>query len=149
MSLAFLFIILLTLPMESGKGYKFLEHTADIMFESYGKSYPEALENAARAMFSVFGSAGEGEKASFSVTAHNIEELTVQSLADLLAYMDTHEIVFSRMKVLSFNAASNSVELEAYGEKKRPRDAVKAVTYHEMMVKEENGNWAITIILDV
>ena len=134
--------------MES-KNYKFLEHTADIMFEAYGVSYPEALENAAHAMFSVFGSAGAREKASFSVTAHNIEELTVQALADLLAYMDTHEMVFSRMKVLKFDAKKNSVELEAYGEKKRPRDAVKAVTYHELMVKEDKNGWTIRIILDV
>ena len=56
--------------------FRFLEHTADIMFESYGKSYPEALENAAHAMFSVFGSAGENEKATFSITAHNIQEPT-------------------------------------------------------------------------
>jgi SHS2 domain-containing protein len=41
------------------------------------------------------------------------------------------------------------VELEAYGEKKRPRDSVKAVTYHELMVKEENGAWAIRVLLDV
>ena len=119
------------------------------MFEAYGKGYPEALENAAHAMFSVFGTAGAQEKASFSVTAHNVEELTVQALADLLAYMDTHEIVFSRMKVLKFDAKKNSVELQAFGEKKRPRDAVKAVTYHELMVEEGKEGWTIRILLDV
>jgi len=131
------------------KTFRFLEHTADIMFEAYGKSYSEALENAAHAMFSVFGSAGEKEKASFSVTAHNIEELTVQALADLLAYMDTHEMVFSRMKVVKYDAAKKTVELEAFGEKKRPRDAVKAVTYHELAVTQDKNGWTIRIILDV
>jgi len=131
------------------KNFRFLEHTADIMFEAYGKGYPEALENAAHAMFSVFGTAGAQEKAVFTVTAHNIEELTVQALADLLAYMDTHETVFSKMKVLKFDAAKNHLELEAYGEKKRPRDAVKAVTYHEMAVTHDSKGWAIRIILDV
>jgi SHS2 domain-containing protein len=137
------------MPVPNSSNYKFLEHTADIMFEAYGESYPEALQNAAKAMFSIFGKAGESERASFSLSAHNIEELTVQSLADLLAYMDTHEIVFSSMRVLSFDAKKNSLELEAYGEKKRPRDAVKAVTYHELMVSEENGGWTIRILLDV
>jgi len=126
-----------------------LEHTADIMFEAYGRSYPEALENAARAMFTVFGKAEEKERAEFSITAHNVEELTVQALADLVSHMDTHEMVFSRIKVLEFDATKHHVRLEAYGEKKQPRDTVKAVTYHEMMVKEENGNWAIRILLDV
>ena len=129
--------------------YRFLEHTADIMFEAYGQTYEEALENSAHAMFSVFGAAGESEHATFSVSAHNIEELTVQALADMLAYMDTGELIFSRAKVLSFDAKKNSVEIEAFGEKKQPRDTVKAVTYHELQVKHDAKGWAIRILLDV
>ncbi len=129
--------------------YKFLEHTADIMFEAYGKSYPQALENAAKAMFSVFGNAEPKERAVFSVSAHNIGELTVQALADILAYADTHEIVFSKMSVKKFDPGSFSLEMEAWGEKKQPRDSVKAVTYHELMVKGDSDGWTIRIILDV
>ncbi len=139
------------MPSPNPPDYKFLEHTADIMFEAYGKSYPEALQNAAKAMFSIFGKAGESERAVFSISAHNLGELTVQALADLLAYMDTHEMVFSRLRVLEFDSKSNSLELEALGEKKRPRDAVKAVTYHEMLVAQDKdgGQWTIRILLDV
>jgi SHS2 domain-containing protein len=129
--------------------YKFLEHTADIMFEAYGSTYSEALENSAHAMFSIFGAAKETERARFKVTAHNREELAVQLLADMLAHMDTHEIVFSRAKILSYDARTNTVEAEAFGEKKRPRDTVKAVTYHELMVKEDKNGWTIRILLDV
>jgi SHS2 domain-containing protein len=129
--------------------YKFLEHTADIMFEAYGKSYESALENAAHAMFSIFGEANETERAKFTVSAHNIEELAVQTLSDMLSYMDTHEIVFSRAKVSSFDKNTRTLEIEAFGEKKRPRDTVKAVTYHEMMVKEDKSGWTIRILLDV
>ncbi|MFA6907228.1 MAG: archease [Candidatus Micrarchaeia archaeon] len=129
--------------------YRFLEHTADIMFEAYGKSYEEALENSAHAMFSVFGEAGESEHATFSVTAHNIEELTVQTLADMLAYMDTGELIFSRAKVLSYDAKKHALEIEAFGEKKQPRDTVKAVTYHELMVAHDKKGWTIRILLDV
>jgi SHS2 domain-containing protein len=129
--------------------YRFLEHTADIMFEAYGKDYPSALENSARALFSVLGGARAQEKAEFSATAHSLEELTVQLLADLLAYADTHEMVFSKFKVLSFDEGRNSVSLCAWGEKKRPRDAVKAVTYHELMVKKDSEGWTIRILLDV
>jgi SHS2 domain-containing protein len=129
--------------------YKFLEHTADIMFEAYGKSYPEAIENAAHAMFSVFGQAGESERAKFTVIAHNLEELAVETLADMLSYMDTNETVFSRAHVISFDRKAHTLEIEAFGEKKQPRDTVKAVTYHEMMVKEDKAGWTIRILLDV
>jgi len=129
--------------------YRFLEHTADILFESYGKSYSEAFQNAAHAMLSVFGTAKESERAAFSVTAHNIDELTVQALADMLAYMDTHEMVFSSVQVTAFDAEKKHIEFTALGEKKQPRDTVKAVTYHELMVKEDKGSWTIRILLDV
>jgi len=129
--------------------YRFLEHTADIMFEAYGKSYEGALENSAHAMFSVFGAAGESEHATFSVSAHNIEELTVQALADMLAYMDATETIFSRAKVLSYNAKKHTLQIEAFGEKKQPRDSVKAVTYHELMVKKGKEGWTIRMLLDV
>jgi len=131
------------------KPYLFLEHTADILFEAYGQTYSEAFENSAHAMLSVFGTAGAHERASFSVTAHNIEELTVQALADLLAHMDTHEMVFSRVQVTAFDAEKKHIEFTAFGEKKQPRDTVKAVTYHELMVKEGKEGWTIRILLDV
>jgi SHS2 domain-containing protein len=131
------------------QGYRFLEHTADLMFEAYGKSYQEAFQNAAHAMFSVFGSAKEKERIELAVSAHNLEELTVQALADVLSYSDTHEIVFSRLEVLKFDLKKLELVFAVFGEKKQPRDTVKAVTYHEMMVKEEKGNWTIRILLDV
>ena len=133
----------------SSPTYLFLEHTADIMFESYGGSYEGALENAGKALFSVFGKAQKKVKITLSLSAHNLEELTVQALADLLAYMDTNEVVLCEMKVLSFDPEKCSVSIEAWGEKKRPRDHVKAVTYHELMVREEKGSWTIRILLDV
>ena len=63
--------------------------------------------------------------------------------------MDTGELIFSRAKVLEYDAARHAVKIEAFVEKKRPRDTVKAVTYHEMMVKEDKGGWTIRILLDV
>ncbi|VVC01586.1 Protein archease [uncultured archaeon] len=129
--------------------YKFLEHTADMMFEAYGKSYPEALQNAAEALFFVIGKAAAKEKVSLSVSAENIEELTVFALSDLLSASDTKEMVFSKLVVKEFDPKKLSLSLEAYGEKRRPQMSVKAVTYHELLVKEENGQWTIRILLDV
>ncbi|MCX8174806.1 MAG: archease [Candidatus Micrarchaeota archaeon] len=131
------------------RDFRFLEHTADIMFEAYGKSYPQALENAALALFSVIGKAKPKKRAVLSLSAHSLEELTVQALSELLAYMDIHQVVFAKMKVLDFDPSRNWLEMEAWGEKVRPRDHVKAVTYHELMVKNEDGKWTIRILLDV
>ncbi|MCX8198002.1 MAG: archease [Candidatus Micrarchaeota archaeon] len=129
--------------------YRFIEHTADLMFEAYGKDYPEALENAAKALFSVIGSAKASEKAEITVSAHSLEELTVQILADLLAYSDIHEMVFSKFKVAEFDEKENRATIFAWGEKRRPKDSVKAVTYHELLVKKDSKGWVIRVLLDV
>ena len=73
----------------------------------------------------------------------------MQTLADMLAYMDTGEIIFSRARVLEYDAARHAVKIEAFGEKKQPRDTVKAVTYHELMVKKDSKGWTIRVLLDV
>ncbi|MEM4348757.1 MAG: archease [Candidatus Anstonellaceae archaeon] len=132
------------------QNYKFLEHTADIMFEAYGNSYPEALENAAKAMFSVLGAAKCKKKALFKVSAENLEELTLFSLSELLTYMDIHGMVFSSIKVKYFDESSKTVQFEACGEKKAPKDSIKAVTYHQLAVQKAiNGKWTIRVLLDV
>ncbi|MEM4554909.1 MAG: archease [Candidatus Anstonellaceae archaeon] len=132
------------------QNYKFLEHTADIMFEAYGNSYPEALENAAKAMFSVLGPAKCKRKASFKLSAENLEELTLFSLSELLTYMDIHGLVFSEIKVKRFDEAAKTLEFEACGEKKAPKDSIKAVTYHQLLVqKSQDGKWTIRVLLDV
>ena len=45
------------------------------------------------------------------------------------------------MKVTEFDSKKNSLAFFAWGEKKRPRDHVKAVTYHELMVREGSEGW--------
>lgn len=129
--------------------YRFLEHTADIMFEAYGKSYPEALQNAARAMFELLGKSDEKETVEMSVSSQSIEEMTVDLLSDLLSHMDAHEMIFSRIAIEEFDERKPSVRVIAYGEKIRPRISIKAVTYHELMVKKDDAGWTIRILLDV
>jgi SHS2 domain-containing protein len=129
--------------------YRFLEHTADKMFEAYGKSYEEALENSARAMFSLLGKAAPKKKVEFSHSAYNLEELTVQILSDMLAYSDSNNIVFSKFKVEKFDREKNFVSLVAFGDKIKAKDHIKAVTYHDLLVEEKNGKWRIRILLDV
>ncbi|MBS3069592.1 archease [Candidatus Micrarchaeota archaeon] len=131
------------------KPYKFLDHTADIMFEAYGKDFQEALQNAALAMFSIMGHAEEKESFTLHERARNREDLVVYSLSSLLSHAEAQEMVVGRVEVTSYNEKENSITLIAYGEKKQPRDAIKAVTFHELMAKEEKGKFTIRVLLDV
>ncbi|VVB57931.1 Protein archease [Candidatus Anstonella stagnisolia] len=133
----------------AGKPYVFLDHTADIMFEAWGKDFKEALENAAHAMFSIMGHAQEKESFTLHERARSPEELVVYTLSALLSNAEAKEMVISRVQITALDEKENSLSLTAYGEKKQPRDAIKAVTFHEFMLKEEKGKCTIRILLDV
>ncbi|MCX6778442.1 MAG: archease [Candidatus Micrarchaeota archaeon] len=135
-------------------GYKFLEHTADVLFEAEGKDLREAVEAAASAMFSVIANGGKvGTKASFTIVeeAPNLEELVVFTLSRLLSESETREIALAKFEVRKLaRGKSFSLEGKAYGEKgKRPKVCVKAVTHHEARVEESPAGVKIRILLDV
>jgi SHS2 domain-containing protein len=131
-------------------GYRFLEHTADIMLEAYGKDYLEALGSAANGMFSVLGSAKPIEKFTVHESARTLDELVVHVLSNILSECDSREMVPAKTKVLQFCSDPPKITLEVWGEKKRPRDAIKAVTFHELAaIKESDGSYTLRVLFDV
>lgn len=132
-----------------GKGFKFIEHTADVMFEAYGRDFPQALENAARAMFSITGKASPKKKFSLAIESSSLELLVVDALSQLLSESDIREMVLSKIEVKEFDPNKFTLTLVAYGEHKPPHDSVKAVTYHELAVEKSNEGWRIQVLLDI
>lgn len=132
-----------------GEKFTFLEHTADELFEARGKTFEEALQNAALAMFSHIGEASDKESFEVKEKGGTKEELVVFLLSTLLSEMQVREMVLSRIEVLEHDEKENRVTVRAYGEKKRPTRSVKGVTFHMLEVKEEEGRWRIRVLLDV
>jgi SHS2 domain-containing protein len=136
--------------------YKFFEHTADVIFEAYGKSYEEAFENAAEAMFSFIGEVKKIKgKKSFVIEeeAESLENLTVFCLSDLLSESEIRDMLLCKVKVEKFIEKKGKFYLKAkaFGEEKKDekvRDLIKAVTYHELKV-EKNEKVKIRVLLDV
>lgn len=137
--------------------YKFLEHVSDVLFESYGSTFEEALENAAEAMFATIAPVEKlREEQSFVVEerASNLEELANFTLSDLLSQGDIRELFLKRFKVEEFSKANGGYVLEgtAYGERMSPGKggtSVKAVTLHETKAEKTKQGWRIRILLDI
>ncbi len=129
--------------------FRFLEHTADILMEADGKDYLDALQNAASGMFSVLGKAKPKEKFTIEEKAPNKEELVVHALSRILAECDAMEIVPCKTEVVSFDAVENLIKMAVFGEKKRARDHIKAVTFHELSVVEDEKGCRIRVLFDV
>ncbi len=138
------------LPMPYKPAYRFLEHTADIMIESTGPDFPSALVQAADAMFHVMGRARP--KTAFRVDVHaaNDEELVVYFLSQILSESEAREMVPARVDILRHETAVPHIQAKVWGEEKRPRDAIKAVTFHELKVEcDLIKGCRIQVLLDV
>jgi SHS2 domain-containing protein len=137
--------------------FTFIDHTADIQYEACGFSFEEALSNAALAMFTVMcdvAAVVESEHVVIEEKAETLEELAGYVLGDILAESGSQELFFSRFSVSSFAKEEGGYELAgiAYGEEMTPQKGkteIKAVTMHEISVKQEGNLWKIKVILDL
>ncbi len=134
--------------------YKFIDKiTSDVMFEAYGKTLAELFENSALAMFSVICDISQISTDRFievEVKGDSLEDLMVSWLQELIAFVDIHEMFFSRFEVE--HADEKTIRAKIYGEPVTPEKAgvlVKGVTYYKLKVENEKGIYKATVSLDI
>jgi SHS2 domain-containing protein len=145
--------------MQMSGGYRFLEHISDVYVEAWGGSLEEAFENAAKAMFDTMTELNKiEEKIEEKISAEGEEEqeLLYSWLENLLIKYEVEGLVFSRFKVSEIREKNGCLKLQAlaYGEKlnldKHPSKVeIKAVTYHMMEIKRENGRIVLRVLFDI
>lgn len=143
--------------MAGGKKFRFLEHTADVMFEAFGKSFGEALENAALALFETIADTRKIKpktRIALEEKAEKLEDLASFVLSDLVAESDARELFFKKIAAKKFVKKDGNyfIRVVAAGEPysvENGRTHVKAVTRHETQVEEKDGKWRIRILLDI
>lgn len=134
--------------------YKYLEHTADIMFQSFGKTLKEAFENSAIAMFNAMydGKIKGKIKKNIKVSGKDLENLLYNFLEEFLFLMDSEGFFTASCKVNIKKGKTYELEANITGDKAKNYDIsldVKAVTYNNMFVKKEKGIWICQVVVDV
>ncbi len=132
--------------------YEVLEHTADLMVKAYGRTLKECFENAAYAMMDQIVDASSArliEEVGIAVEGADLEELLYNFLSEVLFIFDAKGLVLGRFDVALLE---NRLECKAWGEeydpeKHSPKSEIKAVTYHELQVNEDEPS--ITVLFDV
>jgi len=133
--------------------YKFLKHTADVKFQAVGKDINEVFENSALAMKeAICGKIkikGTKEKI-VKVEGRDFESLLYIFLEQILYLLDAENFLISEIKEIEIE----NLRLRAKIVGDRASDykftnPVKAVTYNEMFIKKEKGNWVSQVVLDV
>ena len=139
--------------------YRFFEHTADTIFEGYGKSYEEAFASAALAMQEVMTDTSKIEakqEENIEVQAKDMKALLYDFLEKFLILKDAKNLLFSKFEVRKIEKTDSGFRLEASAwgeefdpEKHEDKTHVKAVTYHEMEVGEKDGKKFVRVLVDI
>lgn len=134
--------------------YKFLEHTADIKFQAFGKNLDKVFKNCALALFESLykGKIKPKIKKKFSVEGEDLENLLYNFLEEFLFLLDSEEFLGTKISKLKINKEKNSLSCEVAGDSAKNYkgvDHIKAVTYNDMSVKAARGGWVAQVVLDV
>jgi len=137
--------------------YKFLEHTADVKFQAFGKSLEEAFENSAYALKEAISGKIKIKsriKKKIKVEGKDSENLLYNFLEEILFLLDAENFLLDKVKKIKISG--RKLEAELVGDKAenyRFSNEVKAITYNEMFVKKIKGKgkdkFIIQAVLDV
>lgn len=138
--------------------YEYLDHTADVQVHSWGDDITEVFEQAAVAMF---GYMTEIETVEI-LTTEDIEAEGDDMLGLLFHFLDEFLFLFSaepffiarKVKILEFDKENFRIKARGYGETftlgKHPQgNEVKAITYSNMQVHDNDQQHELFVILDV
>lgn len=141
------------------ENYTILDHTADIGFEVYGKTKTELFANAVAALFDLIldrqdtTAPGESEEEkSIVVEGGDIEDLLVNFLREVLYLFNGEK--WAVLNCRPVEVTDKRIEAQLFGEpydtrKHHVKMEIKAVTYHELSVKNTSEGWKATVIFDV
>ncbi len=136
-------------------GFTILEHPADMGIEATGETLAQAFEQAASGMMSIILDVSTIEKKetrSINLQAGDIEQLLVKWLTEILYFYDGQQFVacsFSIhiLKETDLEATINGEQFQA--EKHQTKLDVKAVTYHQILVQQNESEARVRVYFDI
>ncbi|MGR3309644.1 MAG: archease [Candidatus Brocadiales bacterium] len=141
--------------MDEDKKYRLINHTADLGIEVYGEGLQELFSNAGFALFDIITDISrvkETTKRVITIEGSDLEQLIVNWLNELLYLHDVEGLLFKRFEVQEIT--DKNLKALIAGERYDPNKhiietVVKAVTYHQLQVVQENNRWRAVIIIDL
>ncbi|MBS3135050.1 archease [Candidatus Woesearchaeota archaeon] len=130
--------------------YKYLEHTADIKFRSFGRTLNEAFSNAAYAMINIISEDKIKEKMTRKIKVRGIDRksLLYSFLEEILFLLNTKNFLLSKVKEIKIKDKELTATLSGDNLRNyRLGLDVKAVTYNDMFIKEKP--YVIQVVLDI
>jgi SHS2 domain-containing protein len=146
-------------PEKFAGKFEFLEHTADVFVRAHGRTMEEAYENAALSMFETMTDTdkiAQMQQEIVEVEAEDQYALLYSWLEALLVKFETENVLYSKFQITEWKETAEIFKIKAkiWGEKFDPKKhpqkvAVKAVTYHRMVIIREPDRVILEFILDI
>ena len=141
--------------MSVGPAYEFVDHTGDIRFIARGATMAEMFQNAARALFAAMAEP-EGVRPidgrAIEASAEDRELLLVAWLAACQEAFDLDRVLLCefRVEAISETSVRGLARGEPYDSARHEfRTEIKAVTFHELYVREGPDGWEAAVVCDV
>jgi SHS2 domain-containing protein len=137
------------------KRFEFLDHTADIGVVVYGEDLKTLFENAGEAFFHLVTDLRKVRRRierRIEIKGKSLECLMVDWLGELLYLHDAQHLLFKSFQVES--VGEDGLRARVKGEPFQEgvhviKTQVKAVTYHQIEVRQEKEGWRARVIFDL
>ena len=138
-------------------GFRYLDHMTDAVIEAYGRTLDEAFEFAAKGLTDTMidlQTVKPEIEVDISASGHDEYSLLFDWLDKVMLLLVADGMVMSEFKVKISRNGGYKLDGHARGEKldlarHKYKVEIKAVTYHEMQVKEEPTGATVRFLLDL
>ena len=130
--------------------YKYLEHTADIKFQAFGKTLEETFINAAYATINIISEDKIKNKITKKIKVKGVDKksLLYAFLEEILFLLNTEYFILGNVKEIKIKDKELTATLEGDNlENYKLGLDIKAVTYNDMFIKEKP--FIIQVVLDI
>ncbi|MHA1924516.1 MAG: archease [Candidatus Thorarchaeota archaeon] len=145
--------------METERGFKYHDHTADITVECWAPTLEEAFEEAALGAFEVIldtSTVQPIDSTDVNVQGIDLEELLVEWIGYIIALIDINSQFYSKFEIREISKKSQGFTLSGlvWGEdidleRHDTRTEVKAMTYADMSIELDAERTTLRFTLDL
>jgi SHS2 domain-containing protein len=125
--------------------HSFVEHTSEVELWLEAPTLAALFVQAGKALAELMLGEATGSEA---VTAPDRAALLAAWIDELIFRAEIRKAVFTRFDVARVDEQEIAAEIGGVAEPVL-KTAVKAATFHDLRVAEENGRWVATVVLDV
>ncbi len=133
------------------KSFEEIEHTADWAYRVRGENLAQLLIQATLGLYSLVGmqlTPGSQTTRSIELKGIDRESLLVAWLNELLYFHESEGLGFEQIKIQYLDETSLQARITGAPTQQWLKD-IKAVTYHNLAIRETESGLEVTLVLDV